>query len=364
MARRARSGRVRRLAESIHVPRPRRRQAAVVDAQPHAFELRLRVLRRIAHVDHRQFDAIALARPRAARAQIERAIAEVTTRSGHRRATTGRSRFPSPRTAIFAGEGGVHRLRRRILRPRLFLPPAPAPATGEQQRRNSMRRRVIGACPFPRFRRPAAATGCRRPAGRARASDLLAKSATSSNCDLHRGEAHVADMVELAQLAITNSPTRRDSSSRSVVIRSWCTTARTAASIFSSDYRPLLQRAVRNAQLARIEILAAPVRLDDRRQLQFDGFQRGEPLAAGLALAAAADRRAILADPRIDDPGVGVLAERAMHLALIRRRPGTACTAGSRSRARRRSRCRRSGCRGRSPHVADPFGQRHAVRSL
>src|SRR3546814_7061678 len=81
-------------------------------------------------------------------------------------------------------------------------------------------------------------------------------------------------------------------------------------------YRALVQRAVEAlAQLARVEGVAAPVGLDDRRQLEFDRLQRAEALAAGLALAPAADRRAVLADARVDDAGVCVLAEEAMHQA-------------------------------------------------
>jgi hypothetical protein len=50
--------------------------------------------------------------------------------------------------------------------------------------------------------------------------------------------------------------------------------------------RALLQRAVETAaQLARIERLTAAITLDDRRQFQFDGFQRAEALVAGLAFA-------------------------------------------------------------------------------
>src|SRR3546814_1868219 len=49
--------------------------------------------------------------------------------------------------------------------------------------------------------------------------------------------------------------------------------------------------------------------------LEFDRLQRAEVLAAGLALAPAADRRAVLADARVDDAGVCVLAEEAMHQA-------------------------------------------------
>src|SRR5690606_19289085 len=79
-------------------------------------------------------------------------------------------------------------------------------------------------------------------------------------------------------------------------------------------HRALVQRAVEAlAQLARVEGVAAPVGLDDRRQLQLDGFKRRETLAAGLTLAPATDRRPVLADARVDDAGVGMLAEGAVH---------------------------------------------------
>ena len=48
----------------------------------------------------------------------------------------------------------------------------------------------------------------------------------------------------------------------------------------------------------------------------------GEPLLAGLAGATAADRAAVLGDPAVEDPGVGVAAVRAVHVG--RSLPGLA----------------------------------------
>ena len=49
-----------------------------------------------------------------------------------------------------------------------------------------------------------------------------------------------------------------------------------------------------------------------------------KPLAASLALAAPPDRRAVFADARVDDAGVYVLAEGAVHASVeLSRRPGT-----------------------------------------
>src|SRR5690606_28547558 len=81
-------------------------------------------------------------------------------------------------------------------------------------------------------------------------------------------------------------------------------------------HRTLVHRALEAlAQLARVEMLPPAVGLDDRRQLQLDGLQRGEALPAGFALATAADGRAVVAHPRVDDPGIHVLAEGAVHAA-------------------------------------------------
>src|SRR3546814_16270715 len=63
----------------------------------------------------------------------------------------------------------------------------------------------------------------------------------------------------------------------------------------------------------RISDWSSDVCSSDLGQLEFDRLERRETLAAGLALAPATDRRAVLADARVDDAGVCVLAEEAVH---------------------------------------------------
>ena len=125
-------------------------------------------------------------------------------------------------------------------------------------------------------------------------------------------------------------------------------------------HRTLLQCAIEtDAQLARVERLAPAVVLDDHRQLELDRLQRREALAAGLALAPAADRHAVVADARIDDAGVDVLAEGAVQgrLSVNRELPAlpgdVVAHAGNHVVVA-----------GRIEHVADPVGERDAVGFL
>src|SRR5690606_4781936 len=141
---------------------------------------------------------------------------------------------------------------------------------------------------------------------------------------VHRGEAYVADMVELAQFGHHElaNPARGDLALGGHAQLVHDRAHRRLDLLLG--HRTLLQRAVEAlAQLARVEDFTPPVALHDRGQLQFDRLQGAEALAAGLAFPPATDRRAILADPRVDDPGVGVLAEGAVHQSIRDRGPGT-----------------------------------------
>src|SRR6056297_789622 len=83
--------------------------------------------------------------------------------------------------------------------------------------------------------------------------------------------------------------------------------------------RPLLQRPRQAAaELLLVEGLAALVALDDARHDQFGGLEGGEALAAVLALAPTADLPAFRGEPGVDDLGLGVSAERAMHGGALR----------------------------------------------
>src|SRR5690606_27758613 len=80
--------------------------------------------------------------------------------------------------------------------------------------------------------------------------------------------------------------------------------------------RPLVQRQLQaGAQLALVELLAATVLLDDGRQLQLRRLESVEAFATCRAFAPPTHRRAVLAQPRVDDAGVLVLAEGAVHQA-------------------------------------------------
>src|SRR5690606_35386539 len=132
----------------------------------------------------------------------------------------------------------------------------------------------------------------------------------------HRGEGHEAAVVELAQLGDHElaDPPRRQLALGGHAQLVHHRADRGLDLIFR--HRPLVQRPVHaHAQLARIERLAPPVALDDHRQLEFDRLERAEPLPAGLALAPAPDRRPVFRRARVDDLGVLVLTEGAVHQA-------------------------------------------------
>ena len=79
-------------------------------------------------------------------------------------------------------------------------------------------------------------------------------------------------------------------------------------------HRPLVQRALEaGAKLRLAEVGARAVALHHLRHPQLDRLVGGEALAAGGALAPAADRVARLRDARVDHLGVGAAAERALH---------------------------------------------------
>src|SRR5690606_16464463 len=144
--------------------------------------------------------------------------------------------------------------------------------------------------------------------------ELLAEIRHVLECAVYRGETHVAHVVELAQFGHHEftDPSRRDLALGGHAQLVHDGAHRGLDLLFR--YRPLLQRAVEPlAQLARIELVAAAVALDDHRQLQLHRLQRAETFAARLALAPAADRGAVLADARVDDTGVSMLAEGAVH---------------------------------------------------
>src|SRR5690606_2147408 len=146
--------------------------------------------------------------------------------------------------------------------------------------------------------------------------DLVTEIGHVLEAAIDRGEAHIADVVELAQL-VHHEAADLDRRHLALATHAQLVHHRTYRGLDAFlGHRPLLQRAVEpRPQLARVKRLAATIALDDDRQLQLDGLQRTEALAACLAATAAADGRAVFGNARVDHAGVGVLAEGAVHWA-------------------------------------------------
>src|SRR5690606_17719730 len=137
--------------------------------------------------------------------------------------------------------------------------------------------------------------------------ELLAEIGDVLERAVHRGEAHEADVVELAQLGDHElaDPARADLALGGHAELVHHRAHRRLDLLFGD--RPLVQRAVETQpQLARIERLTPAVALDDGWQLELDGLEGGEALAAGLALAPPADGGTVLGRARVDDPGIDV----------------------------------------------------------
>src|SRR5690606_6092358 len=137
------------------------------------------------------------------------------------------------------------------------------------------------------------------------------------------GKAHITHVIELAHLR-HHEITEPARGQFAVADHSHLMHHRAHRSLeLLFGHRTLVQRALhRLPQLVHVERLAPPVALHERGQLEFRRLGRVEALAALAALAPATNRAAILADAGINDAGVFVLAEGAVHQArtLIRTR--------------------------------------------
>ena len=147
------------------------------------------------------------------------------------------------------------------------------------------------------------------------ALDLLAERVDVLEAAVDRGEAHVGDFVELVQLLhhdLADLPRRHFALAERCAACGRCARRRPRSPRSTTGrFSSALMHAA--AQLALVERLARCVALDDARHDQLGGLERGEALAAGQALAAPADLRALARQARVDDLGVVVRAERAMH---------------------------------------------------
>ena len=144
------------------------------------------------------------------------------------------------------------------------------------------------------------------------AATSSAKSSTDSKRLVDAGEAQVGDLVERAQRLEHREAHRRrpdlgaTPAARSASSTAWPSRARSS----SVTGRPL--QALRTP----VDDLVAVERLGRAGLLhhgELDLLHGGEPPVAGLAGPAAPDRPAVVGDARVEHPGVGVLAVRAVH---------------------------------------------------
>src|SRR5439155_1794726 len=191
-----------------------------------------------------------------------------------------------------------------------------------------------------RARLPAAAG---RRAGAAQALDLLVKRLDVLELAVHGGEAHIGDLVEMAQL-LHHQLTDRPRGYFPVAEAAHLVQHATEGLVdLRARHRALFQRLLHaGAQLRLVERLAPPIALDHHRHQQLGRFEGREALATLQALAAAADLPALAGEARVGHLGLDVAAEGTVHAAWFRaqataRRPGSARTARSPGAVRARS---------------------------
>ena len=163
-----------------------------------------------------------------------------------------------------------------------------------------------------------AATTAGRPTGRCAGAcellDLLAERVDVLEAAIDGGEAHVGDLVELVQLLHDElADHARGDLALAERAQPVADALDRGLDRLAAD-RPLLERLQHaRAQLALVEGLARAVVLDHLRHDELRGLEGREALAAGQALAAAADLLPLAREARVDDLGVVVVAERAVH---------------------------------------------------
>ena len=151
---------------------------------------------------------------------------------------------------------------------------------------------------------------------------LFAKCFDVLEVPVHRGVTHVGHFIELVQFFHDDFA---DLPRRDFALAETAQLARDVPHGFFDGFaahRAFLQRLVQSAaQLVLVERHAALIVLHHQRHHQLGGFERGETLAAGQALAAPANLRAFGRQPRVVYLGVVVRAEGTVH-GLKRHGPG------------------------------------------
>ena len=144
--------------------------------------------------------------------------------------------------------------------------------------------------------------------------DLLVEGIDILEAAVHRGEAHVGDFIEVAQLLhhqLADQPRRHFALPESAQVVADPLDG--GLDVGRAD-RTLLQRlAHAGEQLFRVEWFARPVALDHLRHQQLRGLERREPLLALQTLATPADLPTLAGEAGVDHLRFAVAAEGAIH---------------------------------------------------
>src|SRR5437762_2543892 len=147
-------------------------------------------------------------------------------------------------------------------------------------------------------------------------SDLLVERLDILEVAVHGGEAHVGDLVEVAQLLHHELPDRARGHLPVAEASHLVHDAAHGLVDLLARHGALLQRLLHaGAQFPLIEGLAATIALDHHRHHQLGRLESREALAALQALAAAADLTAFPREARVGHLGLDVAAEGTVHAA-------------------------------------------------
>src|SRR3569832_110364 len=137
------------------------------------------------------------------------------------------------------------------------------------------------------------------------ALDLFAKGVNVLKAAVHRGETHISDLVEVAQL-FHDPLAERERTDLALAARTQTKQQMRDALFETLDRaRALFERAQHAAaQLDLVEGHAPAIALPDGRQRELRGLEGGVTLGAAQAVAATALGVAFAREPRVDDLGV------------------------------------------------------------
>src|SRR3569623_33808 len=147
------------------------------------------------------------------------------------------------------------------------------------------------------------------------ALDLFAKGVNVLKAAVHRGEPHISDLVEVAQLFHDPLAERARTDLARAARSQTMQQLRDALFETLDRDRSLFERAQHAAaQLVLVEGLAPAIALHDGRQRELRSLEGGETLGAAQAFAATAHGVAFAREPRVDDLGVLGTAKWTAHM--------------------------------------------------